>query len=181
MTNCAFSSSYYCVITSLSRFYLQIIQDIFYTPSSDLTSVSSTPKSLFPEKQNRAQINIGGGVLASAKKKFTCPKCQRACGTVNRLKDHMNLHDGLKPYFCSTCSCAFALEQSYRAHVRRFHTGGTKIKRTQLSCTLCYKRFNTERSLTAHECNRVRAGHRGSYRVRAYSHNSAEKTKTTKV
>ena len=57
-----------------------------------------------------------------------CPICQKAFAENHRLKQHMNVHTGVKPYKCKYCGQCFADSGNKRNHEKTVHEG---IKRSQ--------------------------------------------------
>ncbi|KAL7011819.1 hypothetical protein ACKWTF_014473 [Chironomus riparius] len=70
--------------------------------------------------------------------------CGKSFTESQTLKDHKNLHFGLKPYVCEFCNQAFPHIATLRRHKYR-HTDPEKYK-----CTICSECFTTRKSLTNH-------------------------------
>ena len=51
-------------------------------------------------------------------KKFKCEVCDKGFSESHRLKDHMNIHTGEKPYKCKYCANCFANRGNQRMHER---------------------------------------------------------------
>ena len=74
--------------------------------------------------QNKLQCHILRQHTPEDKKPFVCPICVPVKGFVarNLFRDHMNIHDGLKPHVCKQCpNAAFANAANLAAHVRATH------------------------------------------------------------
>ncbi|XP_066254732.1 zinc finger protein OZF-like isoform X42 [Euwallacea similis] len=76
--------------------------------------------------------------------KFICDLCGKELYSKSGLKDHMNIHQGLKPHKCELCGEGFANSTTLRLHCRR-HTGERPYK-----CTMCDKAFTQSHTLKVH-------------------------------
>jgi uncharacterized Zn-finger protein len=52
---------------------------------------------------------------------FKCNVCGLRFFFKERLKDHMNVHLGLRPYKCPLCDAAFSTGDTFRSHTRHVH------------------------------------------------------------
>ncbi|KAL1517639.1 hypothetical protein ABEB36_001377 [Hypothenemus hampei] len=75
---------------------------------------------------------------------FVCDLCGKKLYSKSGLKDHQNIHQGLKPYKCEFCGVGFANSTTLKLHCRR-HTGEKPYK-----CTLCTRAFTQSHSLKVH-------------------------------
>lgn len=76
----------------------------------------------------------------------SCSICQKAFKERHKLKRHMMIHTGEKPYSCTYCGKAFSLEYNLNTHVR-VHTGEKPYK-----CEFegCGKSFTQSGNLKTH-------------------------------
>lgn len=91
--------------------------------------------------------------MDATEKKFLCETdgCGKAFWTAQHLKVHTQVHQGVKPFACTTtdCEASFAKHHQLRAHVAEAHCPpGTKPFRCEHLA--CDKSFSTNQKLVAH-------------------------------
>uniref|UniRef100_A0A1A9ZLT6 C2H2-type domain-containing protein n=1 Tax=Glossina pallidipes TaxID=7398 RepID=A0A1A9ZLT6_GLOPL len=74
-----------------------------------------------------------------------CPQCSKIFKKAWDLKEHLHIHDGLKPYKCEHCSASFACKSNLRAHEKR-HDGERPFM-----CQFCSNSFLSAKQRRLHE------------------------------
>ncbi|KAH9524723.1 hypothetical protein Btru_027616 [Bulinus truncatus] len=77
--------------------------------------------------------------------KLLCHYCDRKFRYPSQLKDHMQSHNGHRPYMCTECGMDFMKEHHLKAH-QFTHTG---LK--PYSCDICGRSFNQRANLQRHK------------------------------
>lgn len=110
-------------------------------------------------------------------KPFVCEVCQKAFTEKERLKEHMRVHTGEKPFVCKFCGRCFTQRSPLKIH-ERTHTGEQPY-----SCRLCGRGFVSKSSMDAHlkSCPVMHVSeHNTNPRYLVYSQNNgAEETSFT--
>ncbi|CAL9704080.1 unnamed protein product [Knipowitschia caucasica] len=78
-------------------------------------------------------------------KVYQCPYCGKVATSAYRLKRHMIVHTGERPFSCSTCGKTFARKYSRDEHAT-IHTG---VK--PYTCTICNRSFRQARNRNYHK------------------------------
>lgn len=81
----------------------------------------------------------------SKHKSILCTQCGKSFTRQSHLEEHINIHEGKKPYECEICARPFASKSNLAKH-ERIHTG-----EKQFTCTKCKKRFTLKRNMIEHE------------------------------
>ncbi|WAR02475.1 ZO28-like protein [Mya arenaria] len=76
---------------------------------------------------------------------YFCEICKKEFSTNSRLRDHMNVHSGSKPFTCSICDRKFSKRSSLTQHYR-YHRDHRSFK-----CGYCAKYFNSKYACAVHE------------------------------
>ena len=77
-------------------------------------------------------------------KSIQCSQCLKSFSRPCRLRDHMMIHMGEKPYSCSECSKSFSTPDGLKTHFRT-HTGEKPYR-----CSYCSKSFYSSSSWKLH-------------------------------
>ena len=76
---------------------------------------------------------------------FTCTTCRKEFLTKNVLHDHEKIHSGVKHYKCSICGKGFYSSNKVKRH-ELIHTGTMDF-----TCSICGKKFNQKINRNTHE------------------------------
>jgi len=79
-----------------------------------------------------------------AGKKFVCQICLKAFSKSDKLKEHILVHGGIKPYKCNLCNAAFSNFSGHRQHMMKTH--GIKF-----TCDICGKDSSSIKGLGIHK------------------------------
>lgn len=79
---------------------------------------------------------------------FPCTSCDLQFTSRFKLQDHMNLHTGARPYYCSECGKRFSQIHNYRTHLRSHAEAKAKAKRYR--CRICHRHFEDDSNLQSH-------------------------------
>lgn len=103
-----------------------------------------------PEKQQDEEITFISGYKETddIKKRFKCSLCEYRSETKQRLKYHVNVHNGQKPYKCTfeNCAKAYASKPALGLHIKAKHTGSLHPCPTPG----CFIKFTTPSGLHRH-------------------------------
>eukprot|EP01122_Echinamoeba_exundans_P013558 TRINITY_DN593_c0_g1_i1.p1 TRINITY_DN593_c0_g1~~TRINITY_DN593_c0_g1_i1.p1 ORF type:complete len:422 (-),score=83.48 TRINITY_DN593_c0_g1_i1:414-1592(-) len=111
-------------------------------PSSPSATSPTSPDS-FEEKYDK-QNPFQSPSSAGKKGSLTCPECGKVFSQGCSLKDHMNIHAGIRPYVCKDCGKSFSNGSNLNRH-RRIHTGEKPYV-----CDICHKSFSQSSNLKVH-------------------------------
>jgi Zinc finger, C2H2 type. len=102
-------------------------------------------------KTHRMFVHLADGGALAAKfrlqlqeKNYVCDTCGRRFAFRCLLRDHMNIHSGMKPYTCLECGRAFAQRASLKQHTKTH--GGYK----PFPCPECHLAFYGRGDLKKH-------------------------------
>ncbi|XP_072933816.1 uncharacterized protein [Epargyreus clarus] len=86
-------------------------------------------------------------ILPTDKSKLhECTICHKKYSSRTLLAEHMNFHNGAKPYTCEVCNKSFASKYTHQSHLK------THLDRPRpFKCKQCGKSFFTQQNLTQHE------------------------------
>ncbi|GFR69224.1 zinc finger protein 366 [Elysia marginata] len=103
---------------------------------SDQGQMANVPTEGFNDEDSK-DPNEGGRLL--------CRYCDRKFRYPSQLKDHMQTHNGSRPYMCTECGMDFMKEHHLKAH-QFTHTG---LK--PYTCDICGRSFNQRANLQRHK------------------------------
>ena len=78
--------------------------------------------------------------------RYECKLCGKEFRNAEGLKNHRNIHLGIKPFLCDKCDSAFTNSACLRKHMKRMHTE----KVCEVICIQCGKELGSEGELRKH-------------------------------
>ncbi|KAK2849103.1 hypothetical protein Q5P01_008937 [Channa striata] len=101
--------------------------------SSEEKTVSASKKQVFVKKEHSAS-STSHDDLSIQNDGFTkihhCTRCNKKFHVVSKLKEHMRLHAGEKPFTCSVCPKQFHIQQALKSHMTRMHKDAVNCSAT---------------------------------------------------
>ncbi|KAK0086851.1 hypothetical protein PV325_002413 [Microctonus aethiopoides] len=79
-------------------------------------------------------------------KSWPCEICGKRYSSKNLLDEHVNTHNGVRPYICQTCGKDFASKYTYKAHAKTH-----EVRPRPFECLQCNKTFLSQQNLNQHE------------------------------
>ena len=96
-------------------------------------------------------VHKSGFIYDEDVKRFRCAHCPRLFRVAYLLKEHMNIHLGIRPYKCQYCSKAFFDKDTKRNHEKTH-------EERKFTCDVCHMKFVRKANLRVHY--RVHTGER---------------------
>lgn len=121
----------------------RVQQGAIFIPSTpslpDITYQPAKVEAAVPEEPKRQK----------SEKEFICSvdSCQKTFKDNSKLKRHMLVHTGIKPFRCLICNKTFSLDFNLKTHIR-IHTGEKPYACKHPGCN---KSFSQSNNLTLHE------------------------------
>ncbi|GFR77030.1 zinc finger protein 62 [Elysia marginata] len=116
-------------------------------PSASLCKKCSDDNySKFLSTENNEELQTRHG---STQQKFSCSLCDKKFRTFWLFKQHLNVHQGVKPYECEVCHKRFHTYIEKKKHKHRLHCD----KYTGLSCKICGERCRSHIGRESHYLN----------------------------
>lgn len=91
--------------------------------------------------------NLNLKIIFLGPRQHVCSICSRSFIERSKLKRHLLVHSGEKPYVCNFADCGkrFSLDFNLRTHIRSIHSGEKPFV-----CTVCNKTFSQSANLRVH-------------------------------
>ena len=96
-------------------------------------------------EEGRDMVDPLGACIVVRPNQKTCEVCGKTFSKSNNLRQHMRVHEGLRPYHCSHCGKGFRQKQNLERH-ERVHEGLRPYH-----CSRCSKGFTQKQHLKKHE------------------------------
>ncbi|XP_034552814.1 zinc finger protein 623 [Notolabrus celidotus] len=105
-------------------------------------SVVYEDEALDEEDEDEEELNPDSSKLGD----YSCSVCGLHLPCKLMLQDHMNLHTGDHPYYCTECGKRFRRTINYRNHLRKH----AQTERERFKCRVCRKDFTYHEDLKYH-------------------------------
>jgi uncharacterized Zn-finger protein len=69
------------------------------------------------------------GIAPDKEKIYECSKCPKKYICHNKYKDHLNMHEGVRPYACPLCNVRMVRIDNLRQHAKRVHQRDVRWRR----------------------------------------------------
>ncbi|KAK9518609.1 hypothetical protein VZT92_023911 [Zoarces viviparus] len=102
-------------------------------PCDEETPTASSNKTVIDEKESRPSSNDSRASSLQkdeSPKKHCCVHCNKTFRSRGKLKEHVRVHTGERPYVCSGCPKKFRINQSLKKHMLRMHKDQMNISET---------------------------------------------------
>ncbi|XP_062706696.1 gastrula zinc finger protein XlCGF26.1 [Aedes albopictus] len=104
---------------------------------------------------HKLAVNISTKAKRHRTKPYQCSQCGRVFRDIRTLSDHERFHQGERPFVCPVCSKPFAIQDSFRKHVKSH-----AIEDDHFKCETCGKGFKTKSNLKDHYVTHVSSDYR---------------------
>lgn len=157
------------VLSNLSDSSKNIIKSRILIPTSKSEHTQKTKtirhstKNLKPEEKKRHKCQICNKLyttpfylrehlqIHSGLRPHKCEKCGKTFSTISCYREHMELHVTDKKFKCKICGVSFAVLRYLRAHVQRHNSKKLPNEGKKYECDECMKRYQSKTALNEHK------------------------------
>ncbi|THU81383.1 hypothetical protein K435DRAFT_693689 [Dendrothele bispora CBS 962.96] len=92
---------------------------------SVLRGVGMTPEGGYKETVGSDKILKASGDRRKNDAKFKCPICGNSFTAKHNLTNHLNSHNGIRPYDCKACGASFTTKGTFQRHATKCRNKAT--------------------------------------------------------